>query len=82
MYNTRGRDLEQLFLLPENMKDWIPDDDFSLIFLDLVSILDLSALYKERREDGQGAAFYDPEIMIGLVLYSYFATIQVYAKPE
>lgn len=72
MYNTRGRDIEQLFLLPENMKDWIPEDDFSLILLDLVSILDLSALYKEHREDGQGAAFYDPEIMIGLVIYSYF----------
>ena len=56
----------------ENMKDWIPEDDFSLILLDLVSILDLSALYKEHREDGQGAAFYDPEIMIGLVIYSYF----------
>lgn len=72
MYNTRGRDIEQLFLLPENMKDWIPEDDFSLITIDLVSILDLSTFYAEHREDGQGAAFYHPEIMIGLIIYSYF----------
>jgi len=72
MYNTLGRDLEQLFLLPENIKDWVSEDDFSLILIDLVSILDLSPLYKEHREDGQGAAFYHPEIMVGLIIYSYF----------
>ena len=72
MYNTLGRDINQLFLLPENIKDWVSEDDFSLILIDLVSILDLSPLYKEHREDGQGAAFYHPEIMVGLIIYSYF----------
>lgn len=64
MNNTRGRDIEQRFLLLENMKDWIPEDDFSLILIDFVSKLDLSMFYKEHREDGQGASFYDPEIMM------------------
>lgn len=72
MYNTLGRDLEHLFLLPENIKDWVSEDDFSLILIDLVSILDLSPLYKEHCEDGQGAAFYHPEIMVDLIIYSYF----------
>ena len=72
MYNTLGRDIEQLFLLPVNIKDWVSEDDFSLILIDLVSILDLSSLYKDHREDGQGAAFYHPEIMVGLIIYSYF----------
>ena len=72
MYNTLGRDLEQQFLLPENIKDWVSEDDFSLILIDLVSILDLSPLYKEHRIDGQGGAFYHPEIMVGLIIYSYF----------
>lgn len=39
MYNTRDRDIEQLFIVPENMKDWIPEDDFSLILLDLDSVV-------------------------------------------
>ena len=68
MYRTLGRDLEQLFLLPENIKDWVREDDFSLILLDLVSLLDLSPIFKEHREDGQGAAFYHPEIMVGLII--------------
>ncbi|MDX8550378.1 transposase [Methanospirillum sp. J.3.6.1-F.2.7.3] len=72
MYNTIGRDFEQLCLLPEDIRDWVPNDDFCHILIDLVSILDLSPLYKEYREDGQGAAFYHPEIMTGLIIYSYF----------
>jgi transposase len=72
MYRTLGRAKEQLFLLPENIKDWVCEDDFSLILLDLVSLLDLSPLFKKHREDGQGAAFYHPEIMVGLIIYSYF----------
>ena len=72
MYRTLGRAKEQLFLLPENITDWVCEDDFSLILLDLVSLLDLSPLFKEHREDGQGAAFYHPEIMIGLIIHSYF----------
>lgn len=76
MYNTIGRDFEQLYLLPEDIRDWVPDDDFCHILIDLISILDLSPLYKEYREDGQGAAFYHPEIMMGLIIYSYFHGIR------
>jgi len=61
MYRALGRNLEQLFLLPENIKDWVSEDDFSLILLDLVSLLDLSSIFKEHREDDQGAAFYHPD---------------------
>lgn len=72
MYNTIGRDFEQLFLLPEDIRNWVPDDDFCYVLIDLISILDLSQLYNEYREDGQGGAFYHPEIMTGLIIYSYF----------
>lgn len=76
MYNVRGRDLEQLYLLPENIKDWVPENDFSLIIVDLVSVLDLTSLFHQYREDGQGAAFYHPEIMTAIVLYTYFRGIR------
>ena len=72
MYHTRGREIEQLYLLPENIKDWVPEDDFSLILVDLISVLDLSPIYNQYRSDGQGSAFYNPEIMVGLSLYTYF----------
>lgn len=72
MYNTIGRDFEQLYLLPEDIRDWVPNDDFCHILIDLLSFLDLSPLFNDYREDGQGAAFYHPEIMTGLIIYSYF----------
>jgi len=28
MYHTKGRDLEQQYLLPVNIKEWLPEDDF------------------------------------------------------
>jgi len=71
MYHTKGRDLEQQYLLPVNIKEWLPEDDFSHIIIDIVSVLDLSEVYSAHREDGQGAAFYQPEIMTGIALYSY-----------
>jgi len=71
MYHTKGRDLEQQYLLPVNIKEWLPEDDFSHIIIDIVSVLDLSEIYSAYREDGQGAAFYSPEIMTGITLYSY-----------
>lgn len=71
MYHTRGRDINQLYLLPENIKNWVPEDDFSLILVDLVSVLDLTPIYAHYRLDGQGSAFYHPEIMVGLALYTY-----------
>lgn len=71
MYHTRGCDLDQQLLLPVDMNDWVPEDDPSHIIIDVVSVLDLSEIYATYREDGQGAAFYQPEIMMALSLYSY-----------
>ena len=69
-YITRPSD--QQFLLPVDMSEWLPEDDLSKIILDLVDHkFDLSQFYGKYREDGLGAAFFDPKIMVGLVLYSY-----------
>lgn len=69
-YITRPSD--QQFLLPVDMSEWLPEDDLSKIVLDLVDHkFDLSQFYGKYREDGLGAAFFDPKIMVGLILYSY-----------
>jgi transposase len=54
------------------MSEWLPEDDLSKIVLDLVDHkFDLSKFYGKYHEDGLGAAFYDPKIMVGLILFSY-----------
>ena len=69
-YITRPSD--QQFLLPVDMSEWLPEDDLGKIILDLVDHkFELSQFYGKYREDGLGAAFYDPKIMVGLILYSY-----------
>lgn len=69
-YITRPSD--QQFLLPVDMSEWLPEDDLSKIVLDLVDHkFGLSQFYGKYREDGLGAAFFDPKIMVGLILYSY-----------
>lgn len=71
MYHTRGCDLDQQLLLPVDMNDWVPEDDPSHLIIDVVSVLDLREIYATYREDGQGAAFYRPELMMAVSLYSY-----------
>lgn len=63
---------DQVFLLPIDMNEWIPEDDLSNIVLDLVDHkFDLSRFYGKHREGGLGAVFFDPKIKVGLIQYSY-----------
>ena len=70
---------DQEFLLPPNMVDWLPDEHLVWFVLDTVAVLDTAALHARvaRRRDGgarrsaAGRAGYDPEMLLGLLLYAY-----------
>jgi len=36
MYPTKGRDLEQQYFLPVNIKEWLPEDEFSHIKIEVL----------------------------------------------
>jgi transposase len=61
----------QLFLLPPDMKQWLPDDHLVYFVMDVVSQLDLDAIYccYDSRKGGQPP--FDPRMMVGLLFYSY-----------
>jgi transposase len=61
---------DQLMLLPVDMREWLSEDDIVWTVLDVVAGLDLSAFYGRYRVNGQGAAAFDPEMMVGLVIYA------------
>ncbi|MGC1406831.1 MAG: transposase [Candidatus Dormiibacterota bacterium] len=61
---------EQGFLLPPDVRDWLPADHLAWFVIDAVPGMDLSAFYAAYRADGHGAAAYEPSVMVTLVLYS------------
>ena len=70
-YNFIPTDREQDYLLPPSLKDWLPENHLAWFILDVVDQMDLSELYENYREDGVGNRSFHPEIMLGLLLYSY-----------
>src|SRR5271167_2592821 len=69
--NLIGGQREQGFLLPPDVRDWLPDDHLAWFVIEAVSDMDLSGFYAAYRTDGHGRAAYEPSIMVALVLYAY-----------
>jgi transposase len=68
----RNCDLNQAYLLPPSLQDWLPEGHLARFVADLVETLDLSALYAQYEEgDGRGLAAYDPRMMVRLLIYGY-----------
>jgi transposase len=64
--------LDQLFLLPPSLQDWLPEDHLARFIADVMVELDLGAIYAEyERQDGRGLAAYHPLLMTRLLLYGY-----------
>jgi transposase len=64
--------LDQPYLLPPNLQDWLPESHLARFIADLVRELDLSAIIDDyERADGRGKSAYHPEMMTRLLLYAY-----------
>jgi hypothetical protein len=50
----RRPERHQAFLLPPDMRDWVPQDDIVHLVLDAVSLMDLSEYEEVRRVGGVG----------------------------
>ena len=61
---------DQGFLLPPDMREWLPADHLVWFLLDIVEVLDASE-FDRRRRGGVGAAGYDPRMLLGLLIYAY-----------
>src|SRR5689334_2774037 len=69
--NFIGCDREQSFLLPPDVRDWLPEGHLAWFVLDAVAGMDLSEFYAAYRRDGVGRRAYDPAMMVALILYAY-----------
>ncbi len=64
--------MDQAFLLPPSLQDWLPEGHLARFVAEVVETLDLSAIYAQYEAgDGRGLAAYDPRMMVRLLIYGY-----------
>lgn len=64
-------DVDQGFLLPPDVREWLAEDELAWTVKDVVESLDLSAFYRGYRANGQGAAAFDPALMVAVLVYAH-----------
>jgi transposase len=71
-YNfTGGGDDDQVFLMPPDPRDWLPEGHLAWAMRRAAAGLDLAPFLAAYRADGQGKTAYHPRMMVALVMYCY-----------
>jgi transposase len=70
-YNFLRAERDQPFLLPPDLRDWLPADHLAWFVLDVVDQLDLAPFLRAHCDDGHGHPAYDPRALLGVLLYAY-----------
>jgi transposase len=75
---------EQDLLLPQNPRDWLPEDHLAHFVSDVVDELDLSAIESVYEKEERGQPPYHPRMMTKILLYGYcvgvFSSRQIQKK--
>jgi len=68
----RPVDRDQAFLLPVDMREWLPGDHpVHLVIAVIEDHLDTSAFHAGRKTGGAGAAGYDPDMLVAVLVWAY-----------
>lgn len=67
----RPVDRDQSFLLPPDMRDWVPPSHLVWFVLDVVEQLDTSRFHARSRLGGVGREGYDPDMLLAVLVYAY-----------
>jgi transposase len=77
-YNT-----DQQYLLPPDMREWVPEDHLIWFLSDVVDSLDLSDIFRTyQKDDLRGRAGYHPALLTKYLLYAYCLGIPSSRKIE
>src|SRR5438093_12944601 len=64
-------DRGQSFLMPPDVREWLPDSHLAWFVIGAVEEMNLDAFYRSYRVDGRCRPPYDPAMMVALLLYAY-----------
>jgi transposase len=67
----RPVDRDQVFLLPPDMREWLPEGHPVWLVIGVVEQLDTRAFHAARRLGGAGAAGYDPDMLLAVLVWAY-----------
>jgi transposase len=68
-YRPVNRD--QLFLLPPDMREWLPCDHPVYLVIGAVEQMDTGVFHAGRKAGGAGAAGYDPDMLVTVLVWAY-----------
>src|SRR5579862_6194390 len=67
----RPVDRDQAFLFPPDMRQWLPEGHPVWLVIEAVGALDTRALHAWRKTGGAGAAGYDPDMLVTVLIWAY-----------
>lgn len=67
----RPVDRDQQFLLPPDMRGWLPPDHPVWLVISVVQRLDTRPVHARRKTGGVGRAGYDPDMMLTLLIWAW-----------
>jgi transposase len=67
----RPVDRDQVFLLPPSMREWLPAGHPVWLVIEAVALMDTSAFHAGRKTGGAGAAGYDPDMLLAVLVWAY-----------
>jgi transposase len=70
-FNFLDGAVDQGFLLPPDMREWLDPGHLAFFILDAVDQFDLSRFEAKYRRDGRGGVAYAPKVMVRLLLFAY-----------
>jgi transposase len=67
----RPVDRGQQFLLPPDLRDWLPQEHLAWFVLRVIEEMDTAPFHRLSRRGGVGRQGYDPQMLLAVLLYAY-----------
>jgi len=70
-HHFREPERRQVFLLPADMMDWLPEGDIVHLIIDAVAMMDLGEFEADYKLGRAGQAPFAPQVLLALLIYAY-----------